>query len=82
MTLGEIDRALPNGLHDAKILELGFSFEDARLALRIRVWVGAGAQLERYRAGELAFSRVAFLSFESPTSHLAFKHPRRCGFPL
>lgn len=68
MTLEEIEQDLPNGLHDAQIQQIEMDYEEARLALRVKVLLGLPGEptqtRERYRPGMITFLGVQFFSIE------------------
>ena len=62
VTIEEIEETLPNGLHDAEILELVMDYKHARLALEVSVLVGQPIEphpsCERCRPGEIGRAHV------------------------
>jgi hypothetical protein len=76
MTLEEIDRALPEELHDAQLRGLTRDFENAVVTLLVRVVVGivndGTSQLE-YRNGEIIFTGVQYFTSEWPDADSAFR---------
>jgi hypothetical protein len=84
MTLDEIAARLPNGFHDAEILELVMNYESLRLLLRVNVLVGLPndepGRRDSCRAGEIVFEGVRYFSVEPPRPDSSFRHPGAVGF--
>jgi hypothetical protein len=84
MTLEEIEKLLPNGLHDAQIQRMTRHYESAELALKVRVLVGLPNQPRpdrtSYRTAGIVFRRVYFCAVELPQPDSAFQHPRSLWF--
>ena len=79
MTLEDIEKSLPNGLHDAVILELVRDYEHALVKLKIEVLIelpeGTDKKATRYRAAEILFSGVPLCTVEVPDPKSAYRHP-------
>jgi hypothetical protein len=41
MTLDEIDKLAPNGLHDAQLSSIELDYKNARAKLHLNLWVGS-----------------------------------------
>ena len=84
VTIEEIEETLPNGLHDAEILELVMDYKHARLALEVSVLVGQPIEphpsCERCRPGVIVFRGVVFYSVEFPQGGSSFQPPGPVGF--
>jgi hypothetical protein len=84
MKLEEIEKLLPNGLHDAQIQRMGRDYESAELALKVRVLIGLPDQLypdrERYRTADIVFRGVYFCAVELPQPESTFQHPGSLWF--
>jgi hypothetical protein len=84
MTLEEIEKLLPNGLHDAQIQRMTRDYESAELALKVGVLVGLPNQprpdRDRYRTADIVFRRVYFCAVELPQPESAFRHPGSLWF--
>lgn len=84
MTLEEIEKLLPSGLHDAQIQRMTRDYERAELALRVLVLVGLPSQprpeRDRYRPADLIFRQVYFCSVELPQPESSFQHPGSVWF--
>ena len=78
MTLEDLDRTLPNGLHDAKIRTMTHNFERAIVRLEADILVGLPddppEDRYRYRAGEILFHRVLFCTVEMPENERILGH--------
>jgi hypothetical protein len=77
MTLEKIEESLPNGLHDAQIMDLSVSYDRMELSLRTRILVGLPAQSgparDTYRNGTFLFRPLRFLAMELPEPSSAFQ---------
>jgi hypothetical protein len=84
MTLEEIEKLLPNGLHDAQIQRMTRDFERAELAVKVMVLVGLPTQpspkRENYRDADIVFRRVYFCAVELPQPDSAFQQPGSLWF--
>jgi hypothetical protein len=84
MTLEEIEKLLPNGLHDAQIQWMTRDYESAALTLKVRVLVGLPNQprpdRDKYRTIDIVFRRVYFCAVELPQPESAFQHPGSVWF--
>lgn len=71
MSIEEIERALPNGLHDAIMLKHVVDYKNRALEFYIKVWVGdldssIEAERERYKEGVLKFEGLEYFIIEPP----------------
>lgn len=86
MALGleQIEKSLPNGLHDAEIRKLTMDYENARLVLSVSVLTGIPSQpypdREACRSAEISFLQVQFYSVEYPQAGSSFRHPGNVSF--
>ena len=79
MTLEDVERALPNGFHDAFLQTLTVDYVARRATLSLRVWIGdadapTGADQEAYRQVVLTISGLLWWIVEPPaitTGHAA-----------
>jgi|SoiMethySBSTD1v2_1073268.scaffolds.fasta_scaffold00388_35 hypothetical protein len=68
MTLQELERTLPNGLHDAELVKLHIDYEGLRVVLELELDVSVNLdEEERYRRGRITFSGVEFVAIDPPT---------------
>jgi hypothetical protein len=79
MTLEELEKTLPNGLHDSRVSRIAVDYEQRRLTLEIDVWVGdLGAdtkeQREAYRYGQVLVDGLLFAVIEPPDPRYAFSN--------
>lgn len=72
MKLSEIDDLLPNGFHDAEVLQFGWDFIAGEAFLEVSFWVGAlehgreKEKVEKRRKGRINLQSISFISFEQP----------------
>ena len=70
MNIFELENTLPNGFHDAQLLELAIFWADQTCVLKLLVWVGnlsgPKAERERYKYGELRLTGVEYLYMDRP----------------
>ena len=70
MNIFELEKTLPNGFHDAQLLELAVFWADQTSILKLQVWVGdlsgPKAERERYKYGELRLTGVGYLYMDRP----------------
>ena len=68
MTLEELERTLPNGLHDAQVQRIAIDYEQRKASLELAVWVGAmddpPKRREAYKRGRLDITGLTFLVVE------------------
>ena len=78
MTLEDIEKSLPNGLHDAELSRLVVDYEQRTLKAEIAVWVGdldePPEKRERYRKGRIEIEGLSFLIVEPPDARYPFAH--------
>ena len=72
MSIEEVEKTLPNGLHDAVIRRHVVDYEKHTLELNIDVWVGdldskAEEERERYKSGILRFEGLEYFVIEPPS---------------
>ena len=76
MTLEELEKTLPNGLHDAEVSKMSVDFEERNLAIDVDIWVGkmtdASEAREAYRKGRIEISGLLFLVMEQPDARYPF----------
>jgi len=71
VTLEELERSLPNGLHDAELVGLDVDYAAQRAALRVNVDIGdsdADAKVENYRAARIRFFGIQFAVIDPPNA--------------
>jgi len=76
MTLAELERTLPNGLHDAELHSYAVDYAQQKLVLELTVWVGniedPIESCEAYRKGRIEISGLLFLAVEAPAANYPF----------
>ena len=76
MTLEDIEKSLPNGLHDAELSRLVVDYEQRTLKTEIAVWVGdleePRERRERYRRALIEIAGLSFLIMEPPDARYPF----------
>jgi len=77
MTFEELERSLPNGLHDSRVSRIAIDYEQRTLTLDIDVWVGdinreAREQRETYKRGRVLISGLFFTAMEAPDPRYPF----------
>jgi|SRR5882724_2423928 len=82
MTLEELEKTLPNGLHDAKVSRIAVDYEHRRLTLDLDVWVGdmdgnAHERREAYKRGQVLISGLLFVVMEPPDPRYPFSTSAR-----
>jgi hypothetical protein len=70
LTLEELERSLPNGLHDAELIgvQVDYVRQSAVLELDIDVSTDVDAG-EVYRRGRLTFAGIQFFVIDAPAAH-------------
>ncbi len=66
VTYQELERMLPNGLHDAELMKVDIDYEGCRAIFEVNLDVSAREDEERYRRGRITFSDVAFVAIDPP----------------
>ena len=78
MTLEELEKTLPNGLHDAEVMRIAIDYELRTVTLELAVWVGnmddSPERREAYRHASLEITGLCFLIMEPPDSKYPFQH--------
>jgi hypothetical protein len=73
----ELADTLPNGLHDAEILDFAISYEKQVVRARAQVWVGSVEALpdrrEQYRPAVLELYQVEYCIFDRPHPEYPYK---------
>lgn len=74
MTFEELDQALPNGFHDAKIQKLVVDYVQRSATMTMHLWIGTphSANRDEYRQATLAISGVCYYSTEPPDPKYPF----------
>ncbi len=72
MSIEEVEKTLPNGLHDAVIRRHVVDYEKRTLEFNIDVWVGdlgstVEGERERYNSGILRFEGLEYFVIEPPS---------------
>jgi hypothetical protein len=80
MSIDELERTLPNGLHDAFVSGINLDYVERRAELKIDVWVGdlhaaPGQERERRRSGVLEISGLLYFAIEPPDPTYPFARP-------
>jgi len=64
VTLEELERTLPHGLHDAEVRRIEVDYQQRKVRLKVAVWVGdmddPPERREAYRKGELRYRDLCF----------------------
>lgn len=71
MSINEIEKNLPNGLHDAVMFGHHVDYQKGSIEFYLEVWVGGlnsenMEERERYKKGILSFSGVEYFIIEPP----------------
>jgi hypothetical protein len=70
VTLEELEKTLPNGLHDAEVQRIAVDYKDRKLTLEVAVWVGdmddPPERREAYKSGRIEISGLVFFVMEAP----------------
>lgn len=74
MTFEQIEGTLPNGFHDAGLLELAVDYESRRAVLNLEVHVGTpdDADPERYRRATVTVTGLHLAAIDAPDAHYPF----------
>ena len=73
MTLEELERTLPNGLHDGEISTILVNYVERRVTMELCAWVsGEIPPNELYRKGTLILEGMQFLVIEPPDPRYKF----------
>jgi|SRR5579864_1564527 hypothetical protein len=76
MTLEDIEKSLPNGLHDSQLHRLHVDYEHRKLQADVAVWVGEldepSEKRERYRRARIEITGLIFLVIEPPDPRYPF----------
>jgi len=79
MTLEQLERELPNGLHDAQIVSIERGFEGETLILNVLILAGLpddpSETRNEYRRAAITFTGVKLFIIESPDASSAFLAP-------
>jgi hypothetical protein len=76
-SLEELERQLPNGLHDSDVLALTHDYVRATVTLELKLWVAESLEDtdDHYRPARLTIHGVALLCIEPPESGYDFDGP-------
>jgi hypothetical protein len=79
MTLEELEKTLPNGLHDSRISRIAIDYEKRQLTMDLDVWVGdigsnAYDLREEYRRGQVLIDGLLFAVIEPPDPKYPFSN--------
>jgi hypothetical protein len=70
MTFDQLEHTLPNGLHDAELLQINVNYAQRKLALTLDVWVGdldgPVEKREAYRKARIEIVGLQFFVIEPP----------------
>jgi hypothetical protein len=74
MTVEEVEATLPNGFHDAEILEITFDAisRSLQISLNVDIHDAEGAGREIYRAGKLTVQSAQWFSLGTPDPRYPF----------
>ena len=72
MNIEEVERSLPNGLHDAVMRRYVVDYEQRTLEFDIDIWVGnldsnVEEERERYKPGTLKFEGLEYFVIDPPS---------------
>ncbi len=72
MSIEEVEKSLPNGLHDAVMRRHVVNYENRTLEFDIDIWVGnldsdIEEERERYKSGTLKFEGLEYFVLEPPS---------------
>jgi len=77
VTLEELEKTLPNGLHDGEVQRIAVDYQQRKLTLEVAVWVGdmgdPPERREAYRRGRVEISGLLFLAMEPPDPTYPFQ---------
>lgn len=81
MTFEEIDRMLPNGLHDAEVSSIAVDYVLGTVTIQANLWIGdmGTPNREDHRTGSLIATGLHFCAVEPPDSVSPFA---RQGSPI
>ncbi len=86
MDIFEIADSLPNGLHDAEVVDLALSYERALLQIRLDIWIDdidAPEQTrEEYRPARVELTQVEYCLFDRPDPGYPYKERGRLTIDL
>jgi hypothetical protein len=72
LTLQELERSLPNGLHDAELVKVHVDYASQETVLELNLDVSKDEKEEgKYRRARLTFSGVQFVSIDAPANENA-----------
>ena len=78
MTLEEVERMLPNGLHDAEVQRITVDYQQRKLTAELAVWVGDVGdppdRREAYKDARLDITGLLFLVMESPDPRYPYRN--------
>jgi len=73
VTFQEVERILPNGLHDAELVRVDIDYEGCRAIFEVNLDVSRYPDTEdHYRRGRLIFSGIEFVVVDPPAAKRAF----------
>jgi hypothetical protein len=86
MTLEELEKSLPNGLHDAQIRSLARNFENETATMSVRILIGfpedSPSSRDAYRNASIIFTGVKLFVLENPDASSAFLNPGSLWFTV
>jgi hypothetical protein len=86
MTLEELERMLPNGLHDATLRALTRDFKNEALALEVSILVGVPddppEERDLYRDALISFTGVKVFTIDPPDAASAFQTAGNLSFHI
>lgn len=76
MTLEDIEKSSPNGLHDSKLRRVTIDYRLRTLEAEVEVWIGDTGETaeggETYKHGRIEISGLIFMIMESPDPKYPF----------
>lgn len=76
MTIEDIEKSLPNGLHDSRLCRVSVDYQLCTLEAEVEIWTGkmdeAPEQRETYRRGRIEISGLIFMVMEPPDPKYPF----------
>jgi hypothetical protein len=79
MKLSEIHDLLPNGFHDAEVLQFGWNFVKGTAFFDVSFWISSleGQDSEQRRKGRIELHQILFISFDPPSLRQSDPKPYR-----
>jgi hypothetical protein len=79
VTLEELERTLPNGLHDSRVSRIAIDYKKRQLTMDLDVWAGhmgsdAHEIREEYKRGQIVIDGLVFAVLEPPDAKYPFSN--------